>query len=150
MTTAADIDKKLDKILAILEARPAAKAPLAMVAADADIDDPKYGDPTVFKDPKFWTGEKYAGTPYSKCPADYLLVLAKDLEGLAAWLDEQGDPQMVKRAGYSRKDAAKARAWAARIGAAPAPKKPQMRESTFKAAPKAADADPEDGDAIPF
>ncbi len=87
----------------------------------ADISGP-YGDPEIRKDPsvKHWSGESFAGKKMSQCPADYLNAFArwkdacvymktKELEKLT---DAAAIADVTKYAGYDRKDAARARAWA--------------------------------------
>lgn len=82
--------------------------------ADARELDSQYGDPPVFKDPSKWQGPSYEGVPYSKCPSDYLMMLA----GLLDWMaDKDAGSDIEKKrkaAGYKRKDAARARGWARR------------------------------------
>lgn len=79
-----------------------------------DIDDPKYGDPVVRKNPPRWTGEDFAGRPYSQCTPEFLDSLA----GFLLWRakKEEAEPEKAKYARYSRLDAARARAWIKRMG----------------------------------
>lgn len=83
--------------------------PSASVASDADLDG-QYGNPEVrAKDPRDWTGEPMKGRRFSECPPDYLDMIADRFDYFAS---KEEDP---KKAGYSRKDAARARGWAKRI-----------------------------------
>lgn len=86
------------------------------IASDRDLDGP-HGDPEVRFDPRDWTGASMKGRRFSECPADFLDVLADVLDSFAS---TETDP---KKAGYKRKDAARARGWMARIreGKHPAP-----------------------------
>lgn len=79
------------------------------VASDADLDG-QYGNPEVrAKDPRDWTGEPMKGRRFSECPAAYLDMLAERFDFFA------GQETDAKKAGYCRKDAARARGWAQRI-----------------------------------
>lgn len=82
-------------------------------APDSELDH-EYGNPTVRKDPKKWTGKSYVGCTFSQCPVEYLETLAGFLDWKATKEDEEGK---TKYAGYSRKDAARARGWIRRIKA---------------------------------
>jgi hypothetical protein len=97
------IESKLDQLLGA-RTMPAA----APVASDRDLDGP-HGDPTVRFKPRDWNGEDFKGCKYSTCSPEFLDVLADALEYFAA---KGSDP---KKAGYDRKDAARARGWARRI-----------------------------------
>lgn len=88
----------------------------AAVASEADLDGP-YGDPVVRKDPPRWKGATHVGMAFSQCSAEYLENLASFFDWQAKMDEEQGRvTQTSKRptAPYKRKDAAKARGWAAR------------------------------------
>lgn len=92
------------------------------VASDADIDG-LYGDPII----KFGLKEKYwpeqpdpnIGYKLSDCTPEYLDATAKYLTACEymARNPKDGKPVDEKKAGYKAKDAARARAWAARIRA---------------------------------
>jgi hypothetical protein len=84
------------------------------VADDADLDG-EWGDPEVRKDPPRWAGPPMVGRKYSQTSAEYLDSLAGFLAWKAGKDDEKGDEQSAKYAGYARKDAARARGWAARM-----------------------------------
>lgn len=121
--------EQLDRIEAKLDQLLAAKAPATQasrfavapgaVAPESELDS-QYGNPTVRKDPPKWTGDSFAGKPYSECPADYLESLAGFLEWKAGKDTEKGDADSLKYAGYARKDAARARGWAQRNREKPA------------------------------
>lgn len=83
------------------------------VAGERDLDS-QYGDPTIKKDPKRWTGESYAGCRYSECPPEYLDVLADLKDWMADKDEEKGTDDGKKFARYGRLDAARARGWAER------------------------------------
>lgn len=94
---------------ALLRSQGSQSAIPANVASDADLDG-QYGNPEVrAKDPRDWTGEPMKGRRFSECPPDYLDMIAKRFDYFAS---KEEDP---KKAGYSRKDAARARGWARRI-----------------------------------
>lgn len=86
------------------------------VASDSDLDG-QYGDPEVRRDPseKYWTGDSYTGRKLSECPADYLDAYAKYKDACAWGNDKDGSEKKKKYAEYDRRDAARARGWAARI-----------------------------------
>lgn len=87
----------------------------AAVASDADLDG-QYGDPEVrAKDPRDWSGPPMKGRHFSECPADYLDLIAERFDYFA------GQETDAKKAGYNRKDAARARGWAKRIRAGRVP-----------------------------
>lgn len=102
----------LESELAVIKARlSATPAPADLPAAN--IDDPKYGDPVVRKDPPRWNGESFAGRTFSTCSPDYLRNLAGFLQWRAG--KEKADPAKEKYARYSLLDASRALAWAERI-----------------------------------
>ena len=69
-----------------------------------------YGDPEVkAKDPKDWTGDSMKGKRFSTCPPAYLDLLADRYDYFA------GRETDATKAGYNRKDAQRARGWAARL-----------------------------------
>jgi len=90
-----------------------------VAASDTELDS-QYGDPQVkVKDPRRWSGPTMRGRKFSECPPEYLDLLAE-------LFDWQGDEAEKKReltsnnkpvAPFRRKDAARARGWAARIRA---------------------------------
>jgi len=109
------IEAKLDAVLAKRQQEERSRPAKAQenIAPDSDLDS-KYGDPKVRFDPRDWAGESMKGRTFSQCPADYLEMMASALEYFA---DKKAasDPQ---KAGYDRKDAARARGWARREPAA--------------------------------
>lgn len=114
------------------------------VASDADLDG-QYGDPEVRRDPsdRYWRGASYAGVALSACPPDYLDAFAKYKDSCAFMSEKEGSEKKKKYAEYDRRDAARARGWAARLRSGWRPK---------GAAPPVTDEDYDDGgdDGIPF
>lgn len=102
--------RSIDASLKTLVRQHGTSAPSgAPVASDADLDG-QYGNPEVrAKDPRDWTGEPMKGRRFSECPPDYLDMLAERFDFFGS---KEEDP---KKAGYSRKDAARARGWAKRM-----------------------------------
>jgi hypothetical protein len=98
-------------------------------ADDADLDS-EYGNPTIKFDPRerYWTGPSFVGYHFSETAPDYLDAMAKYLDACAFMAAKESDEKNQKSARYKRKDAARARGWAARLrargepnaGAAPA------------------------------
>ena len=76
--------------------------------------------------PRDWTGPTYIGRRYSDCPAPLLDLLAKLCDYSAQKADEKGE---ITKTGqpvgpYRRRDAARARGWAARLRSRPPPPAP--------------------------
>lgn len=104
-------------------AKPTATAQTA-VASDADLDG-QYGNPEIkAKDPRDWTGPPMKGKRFSECPAAYLDLVADRLDYFAEREEETVTDETAttddrkgakKKAHYNRKDAGRARGWAARI-----------------------------------
>jgi len=108
------IDATLKQILTLSRQRTAKKADHA-VASDEDLDG-KYGDPEVKFDPRDWPGPSCKGLRMSECPADFLDMIAETFDYFAQKAEETGEEYNGKPvAPYKRKDAARARGWAARI-----------------------------------
>lgn len=106
------IEQKLDELLKMAKAQPTATVSYAQKTVDdADLDG-KYGNPTVRIMAKDWDGPTYVGWNFSDCPAEYLDMHAKMLDAVAK--KQAADPVKAKYADWSAKDAARARAWAAR------------------------------------
>jgi hypothetical protein len=88
------------------------------VATDDDLDG-QYGNPEIRKDPPRWKGESQVGKRYSECTPEFLEVLA----GFLTWKAGESDKKQETTSGgqaksyYIRKDAARARGWAARFRA---------------------------------
>jgi hypothetical protein len=101
------IDASLKRLIAAN--KEASSAPL--VADDRDLDSQHGNGPVTFE-PRDWSGEPCKGRPYSECPAPFLDMLAEVYDYFAEKADAEGD---AKKAGYKRKDAARARGWAKRI-----------------------------------
>lgn len=89
----------------------------AAVASDADLDG-QYGNPEVkAKSPRDWTGPSMTGKRFSECPPEYLDQVAARLDYFAEQNAASENADDRKKATYNRKDAARARGWAARIRA---------------------------------
>jgi hypothetical protein len=109
--------------LAALESRgpqAAGRGPGA-IADDRELDSDK-GNPTIRRDPKRWLsngGASFVGARYSECPADYL----DEVAGFNEWAADKNERTLAaddpkrKYIDYDRRDAARARGWAARIRA---------------------------------
>jgi hypothetical protein len=129
------IEKKLDTLLALMRAgggagpRAALRGPdgeasappatqSAPTVTDADLDGP-WGNPEVRFVPKRWSGADYKGKRFAECEPEFLEMLAETYEWFAqrddesAAVDKNGNP----KSRWSRLDAARARAWAARLRA---------------------------------
>jgi hypothetical protein len=103
------IDATMKAILLVLSegrnANPAALAPTVN-------NDGPHGNPEVkAKDPRDWSGLPQTGKRFSECPPDYLDLLAERYDYFA------GKEEDANKAGYNRLDAARARAWSARLRA---------------------------------
>jgi hypothetical protein len=121
----------MDKAPATHAAPRATSSPRAStgaIASDSDLYS-QYGDVEIRKDPPRWPGQSFKGSRMSQCPPEYLESLAgfldwksgKELED-ADKLDGEEREKKLKYSGYSAKDAARARGWAARkTNARPAP-----------------------------
>lgn len=119
-------------------ARPAAAggSSAGAVAPDHDLDS-EYGDPEIRRDPKRWTGDSFVGHRYSQTPPEYLDTLASQLDWQAD-RDEESDARDNKgrpKAQYARRDAARARGWAARLRAGFVAAPPPPREAEPEIAP---------------
>jgi hypothetical protein len=84
-----------------------------LYASDAELDDPKWGNPVVKFMPRDWTGGDMTGKTYSECPPEFLDVLAERM----AWSAANPKEGKEKYAEYDRKNAARARSWARRLRA---------------------------------
>jgi len=159
--TLARLEKKLDALLAHLGAngaRPAGKASASgAVADDADLDG-KYGNPEIRKPPPRWAGEDYTGRRFSETEPAFLDTLAGFLDWKAGKAEEEnkvsasGNPV----APLIRKDAARARGWAARlragtpaVAAAPRPQREPPSYGPAGSVHQQGDAF-ESGDDLPF
>lgn len=108
--------QSIDASLKALLALQRGNAP-AVVANDADLDG-QWGDPIVkTKDPRDWSGESQIGKPFSECPPVYLDLVASRLDFFA----EKAEAENTLTSGgkpvapFNRRDAARARGWAARL-----------------------------------
>lgn len=92
------------------------------IADDADLDG-KYGDPELKFTPRDWHGDSYKGRFYSECPPELLDLVADSLDYFARKSEEANELTSTGKpvAPYKRKDAARARGWAARKRAGKVP-----------------------------
>lgn len=123
------IDASLKDLVAIAKQRPRGSTSSASTggeATDAEMDDPKWGDPTIRRDPKRWTGERMVGRRYSETSPEYLEVLAtfKDWQAQQDEATNATDDKGRPKSQWARKDARIARGWAARLRAGYKPKPP--------------------------
>jgi hypothetical protein len=105
-----------DAILRLLSTGEAPKGGGA-VASDDDLDG-KYGDPEIRMRVKDWTGPDFKGRRCSQIPKEHVAFLDQYAD-LLEWKagKEASEPEKAKYAPLTRKDAARARGWAARIRA---------------------------------
>jgi hypothetical protein len=98
-----------------------AKLGALLVALAPKVDEPQ-GDPVIkAKSPKDWCGDDMAGRKMSECPPAYLDMVAARADHFAQKNADAGD---ATKAGYDRRDAARARAWAAKLRAGYVPPTP--------------------------
>lgn len=112
-----DVLRSIDASLKALVA--AAPKPPPSIADDADLDG-AYGNPTIkAKDPKDWKGATQIGHAFSECPPAYLDLIASRLEYFADQAEKDGKLTTSGKpvAPFNRRDAARARGWAARLRA---------------------------------
>lgn len=105
------IDSSLKELVAQGKQKAKGDSVGAAIADDADLDS-QYGDPVIRRDPKRWTGESYVGSKFSETTPEYLEEVASFKDWQAGKDAAAGD---TKKAGYNRKDAARARGWAKRL-----------------------------------
>jgi hypothetical protein len=118
-------DNRSDQVVELLRSIDASlkglRADLARQQAPAAADDRdldgQYGDPILRFNPRDWTGHSFKGSKFSECPADLLDMVAETLDYFARKAEESGELANNGKpvAPYKRKDAARARGWAARI-----------------------------------
>jgi hypothetical protein len=118
------IERKLDALLAVMKPTVTGGRPTNTAVPsngngpefDVDIDGPR-GDPEVRFVPKRWTGTDYKGQKFSACEPEFLDMLAEAYEWFAQRDDEANavDRNGTPKSRWSRLDAARARAWAARL-----------------------------------
>lgn len=105
-------------------------------ASEQDLDSP-HGNPVVKFSPTRWGGEDFRGKRYGDCTPEFLDVLASSLEW-SADNPQEGKGRFVE---WNRKDAARARGWAARL---------RRGGADAQAARDAAGSEAESADEIPF
>lgn len=110
-----EILAELKKLNAAADRRAAAaNGGSSAVATNAELDGP-FGDETIKFDPRDWQGDSFKGAPMSRCPADYLDMLASSLDYFAkkneGKLTDKGKP----KSDFDRRSAARARGWAQRV-----------------------------------
>ena len=147
------IERKLDAVLAALKGGASASrgngsANTAQNDIDVDIDGPR-GDPEVRFMPKRWTGTDYKGQKFSACEPAFLDMLADTFEWFAQRDDESNavDKNGAPKSKWGRLDAARARAWSARLregapSSAPAPRAVRNNAPPARRAPAAAPPEP--------
>lgn len=118
MSEAVDLLRKIAIDMAAIRRALEGNQPLPL-APTSDLDG-QYGNPILSaKDPKDWTGVTMVGKRMSECPPEYLDLLADRYEYFGKKDDEsQKTTSTGKLTGpYQRRDAARARGWAARLRA---------------------------------
>lgn len=110
LTLLRSIDASLKALL-----RQQGGAPGADVADDRDLDS-QYGDPAVKFNPRDWHGDSCKGLTMSQCPTEFLDLLAGTFDYFAKKAEASNETTTSGKpvAPYKRKDAARARGWAAR------------------------------------
>lgn len=121
------IDASLKALVArtVPSSTPAVAISPPAVASDADLDG-RHGDPIVkAKSPRDWSGDDMTGRRMSQCPPAYLDLVAQRLDYFAAKAEATHEQTTSSQpaAPYKRKDAARARGWAARLRAGWTPPK---------------------------
>lgn len=113
------------------------------VASDSDLDS-EWGDPLIKYDPKekYWKGRSYIGSHFSETEPAYLDAMASYYDACAYMAGKDGD---AKKAVYKRKDAARARGWAARMRSGAVLPASRAEQDAFESAVAGAP-----GDDIPF
>lgn len=87
------------------------------LASDSDLDG-QYGDPIVkAADPRDWAGPSQKGKRFSECSSEYLNLVADRLDYFADVAERENKLTSTGKpvAPFNRKDAARARGWAARV-----------------------------------
>lgn len=115
------MDASLKRLVRLLEGGAGASA-APTIASDTDLDS-QWGNPVVKSMPTNWKGAPFIGRKYSECPAELLDLLAERHDYIAAKADERDERTNSgkPKSAYQRKDAARARGWAARVRAGHAP-----------------------------
>jgi hypothetical protein len=146
--------QQLSKTIRALAAHVGMDPVLLLVEpAEARDLDSEWGNPTIDRTPKNWTGEPVEGRQFSDLQPATLRALARHYASLAEWHDSKGnvDAKGRPKSGYARRDAGRALGWALRLEAQGhrGPKRPQHREERHPAeAPP--DLDGDGSDDIPF
>jgi hypothetical protein len=110
------IDATLKELLALSKSKRAAAKPSDDQKLHVDLDG-QYGDPLIkAKSPRDWKGPDMTGRHFSECPPEYLDQLAARYDYFTTTETD------IKKRHYNELDAAKARAWAARIRSGYKPK----------------------------
>lgn len=111
------IDASLKELVSIARAKRGGAAGVS-VASDRELDS-THGDPVVKFNPRDWRGADCKGLHFSQCPADFLDMLAETFDYFAEKADRTNEQTNAGKpvAPYKRKDAARARGWAARVRA---------------------------------
>lgn len=135
---AIDLLKSIDASLKQLLAQMRVSKPKE-IASDADLDG-QYGDPTIkAADPRDWTGPSQKGKRFSECSSEYLNLVADRLDYFADVAEREGKLTSGGKpvAPYNRKDAARARGWAARVrsGRVPQQRQTEAAPDDFDSAP---------------
>jgi single stranded DNA-binding protein len=117
----------------------------APLASDQDLDG-AYGNPIVKFVPSRWGGEDFRGRRYSECTPEFLDVLASTLQW-SADNPQEGKARFVE---FNRKDAARARGWAARLRRNGTDAQPQAAASSHRDAGDLEGGDAGSDDDIPF
>lgn len=108
------IDASLKELVGIARAKRGGTSG-GGVASDRDLDG-KYGDPEVKFNPRDWQGDSCKGLRMSQCPAEFLDLLAETFDYFAGKAEQTNELHNGKPvAPYKRKDAERARGWAARV-----------------------------------
>ena len=156
MSDYATINAKLDKILAMLAARPAsAPAATGVLASDADLLS-EHGDGEIRRNPPRWPGPSFAGQRMSDCSPEFLTEFASFQDWRARKDDEAGAKGETNAKGkpkdghFARLDGARARGWAAHKRAGTWPSAAQSNKRAGSAVPNDAPADADYDQDVPF
>ncbi len=106
------IERRIDNMLAMITQLLAHAQP----KVDPSLIEGQYGDPELKFRVTRWHGEDYKGRHFSECPPDLLDLIADSLEYFAKKAEENGETTSSGKAvaPFKRKDAERARAWAAK------------------------------------
>lgn len=136
--------QQLQTTLAAIAAHVGLDPILATIAPATDFDlNSEWGNPTLDRSPKGWSGEQLEGRQMSDLHPTTLRALAREYAKLAAWHDSKKnvDGKGRPKGNYARRDAARALGWALRLeqrgqrgpGAARPAARPQHREERHPA-----------------